>query len=70
MMPEAWAFRRGQARLMVPTWRHTAPDLARVGFFCTPFKGRGGCGENICFRFGSRECLLKGEPHQEDKLVI
>jgi len=33
MMPEVWAFRRVQARLVVPTWGNTAPDLARVGFF-------------------------------------
>jgi len=39
MMPEVWAFRRGQARLVDPTWCNTAPDLARVGFFCTTING-------------------------------
>ena len=34
MMPEAWAFRRGQARLVVPTWDNMAPDLACVAIFC------------------------------------
>jgi len=38
MMPEVWAFQRGQARLVVPTWDNTAPDLACVGFFCTLMK--------------------------------
>jgi len=32
MKPETWAFRRGQARPVVPEWRYTAPDLAEVGF--------------------------------------
>jgi len=36
MMPEAWAFQRGQARLKVPTWGNMAPDLACVAIFCTP----------------------------------
>ena len=39
-MPEAWAFRRGQARLVVPTWGNMAPDLACVAIFCTPIEGR------------------------------
>ena len=41
MMPEAWAFRRGQALLVVPTWRHTAPDLA-WGFFALQSKDKEG----------------------------
>ena len=36
MIPEAWAFWRGQARLVVPTWGNVAPDLACVAIFCTP----------------------------------
>jgi len=52
MMPEAWAFLRGQARLVVPTWGNTAPDLGCVGIFGTPIEGRRGRGENLCFRFG------------------
>jgi len=38
-MPEAWAFLRGQARLVVPTWGNMAPDLAGVAIFCTPIEG-------------------------------
>ena len=57
MMPEAWAFRRGQARLVLPTWGNMAPDLACVGFFCTPIEGRRGRGENLCFRFGGTKYL-------------
>jgi len=48
MMPEACAFRSRQARLVVPTWEYTAPDLACVGIFCTPIEGRRGRGENLC----------------------
>ena len=33
MMPEARAFWRGQALLVVSTWGNTAPDLGCVGFF-------------------------------------
>jgi len=33
MKNETWAFRRGQARPMVPPWRYKVPDLAGVGFF-------------------------------------
>ena len=63
MMPEAWAFRRGQARLVVPTWGNTAPDLACVVIFCTPIESRRGIecllgrGENLCFRFGGTKYL-------------
>ena len=39
MMPEAWVFQRGQARLVIPTWGNTAPDLACVGFFVTLIEG-------------------------------
>jgi len=39
-MPEAWAFRHGQARLVVPTWGNMAPDLAYVAIFCTLIEGR------------------------------
>jgi len=35
MMPEAWAFWRGQARLVVPTWGNMALDLAGVAIFGT-----------------------------------
>ena len=42
MMPEAWAFRHGQARLVVPTWGNVAPDLAGVAILCTPIEGRRG----------------------------
>ena len=47
MMPEAWAFRRGEAQLLVPTWGNMAPDLAGVAIFCTPIEGRRGV-EKIC----------------------
>ena len=57
MMPEAWAFWRGQARLVVPTWGNMAPDLAGVAIFCTPIEGRRGRGENLCFRFGGTKYL-------------
>jgi len=50
MMPEAWAFHRGQARLVVPTWGHTAPDLARVGVFCTLIKGQGGRERKVYYK--------------------
>jgi len=33
MKPETWAFRRGQARPVVPEWCYKAVDLAGVGFF-------------------------------------
>jgi len=38
MMPEARAFQRGQAQLVVPTWGNMAPDLAGVAIFCTPIE--------------------------------
>jgi len=38
MMPEAWAFQRGQARLVVPTWGTMAPVLACVAIVCTPIE--------------------------------
>ena len=57
MMSEAWAFRGCQTRLVVPTWRHTASDLACMGFFGTMIEGRGGRGENLCFRFGGTKYL-------------
>ena len=38
MMPEAWAFRRGQAQLVDSTWGNMAPDLAGVAIFCTPIE--------------------------------
>ena len=51
-MPDAWAFRRGQARLVVPTWGNMAPDLAGVAIFCTPIttvlqNGEGGVGQTV-----------------------
>ena len=48
MMPEGWAFLRGQARLVVPTWDNTSPDLACVAIFCTLIEGQRGRGENLC----------------------
>ena len=57
MMPEAWAFQRGQAQLVLD---NTAPDLACVGIFCTPIEGRRGRGENLCFRFGGTKHLKAG----------
>jgi len=53
LMPEAWAFQCGQARLLVPTWGNMAPNLTCVAIFCTLIEGRRGRGENLCFRFGS-----------------
>jgi len=42
MMPEAWAFQRGQVQLVVPTWGNMAPDLAGVVISCTPIEGQRG----------------------------
>ena len=52
MMPEAWTFQRGQARLVVPIWGNMAPDPACMAIFCTPIEGRRGRGENLCLQFG------------------
>jgi len=55
MMPEAWAFQRGQARLVVPTWGNMAPDLAGVAILCTQIEGRRGRGEHFNFKVFIKE---------------
>ena len=50
-MPEAWAFLRGQARLVAPTWRRLAPNHARVGFFATDQKTMRACKKICVFDF-------------------
>jgi len=42
MMPKAWAFRRGQARLVVPTWSCVVSDNALEGFLATATMEEGG----------------------------
>jgi len=52
MKPETWALHRGQARPVVPAWRHMAPDIAGVGFFAHRSNDDEGVQRNLCFGFG------------------
>jgi len=57
MKPETWAFRRGQARPVVPEWRYTALDVAGVGFFAHRLTDKEGVQKILCFRFGGTKIL-------------
>jgi len=52
MKTETWALHRGQARPVVPLWRHTAPDIAGVGFFAQGSNDDEGVQKKLCIGFG------------------
>ena len=68
MMLEAWAFRRGQAGLVVPTWGNTAPDLGYERFFCTLIEGQRGRGENVFFLIGDTKYYKSGTWRQTGQI--